>query len=400
MSRAIRRTLLVAAATLATVAVVPPASASPSGTKVAKVYQMPCADEVCRSTTDRAISDSGIARGAVQVHVTSSSRVGLDQVRLEVRYGGAWVCLKKWSTSAESFSSHYNWNTATWPGGCDGDGPETGRLMENGTYLLHVVATERVSGDVQTSAAFEVRVNNRASAPRWASTPAVKGDDKRKTEVTISWLRNPEPDVTEYHFIRANPYGGEIEFAVSAARPQAQGCSLDGDTYTCTDADFASEDYGGTYEYALIALRTSPSTAQRCALPPQDGCIESPVSDQVMTAKVVEPIPPTPVAERSTRTTPNTRARPAGRRSSSVLGSEYVNPREYYSGTFDKELPYSESPVYVGPGSDGSTLEAAGDAAGADAALPNSDKLPALAGGLILLMAALHIGRALRDPSA
>lgn len=389
-------TIPTAAAILAAAFAVP-ASAAPTGTKVSRVFQMPCRETQCHTGDDRVISDSGLARGLVQIQVSSASTVGLDGVRLDVRLDDGWTCLREWQTSAETFSSYFNWRTTAWPGGCtDDDGPRAGTLMPNGVYLLRVIAIERVSGDAQTSQPYEVRVNNRPDTPGWANEPTVAGDENRDTHVTLEWYANREPDIVEYHYIRSGPSGDEAEFAVSATSPGGQGCTVDAGVYRCTDDVFPSHEYGGRYEYALIAMRSSPSSSQPCALQPSHGCVESVLGDDVRGVAVVEPAPPKPSIKQSAtpKSTPSIRSR----RRTRVLGSEYVDPREFFTGTYSKTLPYEQRKVLIPRGNGQGAVVASGAPLSSSTGVDDRRGLLAVAGGLVFLLCAIHIARVARHP--
>lgn len=395
MRRSVRNILFATALSAAVAGSVAPAHAAPSGTKVANVFQLPCDADTCRTGADRKIPDGALAHGAIQIQVATSSSVGLDSVRLEMRAaGGSWVCMKSWTTSSENFTQRYDWDTAAWPSDCSSSGAPT----QNGSYELRVIAHEKVGDGSQTSSAYEVRVNNRAAAPVWAADPAVSGTNDHDPHVELRWEANSEPDIVEYHFVRNTSDGSEIEFAVSATKPGGQGCTRDGAIYVCSDDAFPPSGFDGTYDYLLIAYRSSPATSDSCALPPGDHCVQSPTSTQ-RSAALVEPKPPSPTPTKTTAARQTARPRPAA-----TVYREQVarDPSSCFTcGSYKPTLPYGKHQVLV-PGTKGKpAVLAAGPPLVADRSPSEPGERPwlPLAAGLVLLMAALHLARLARRPA-
>lgn len=400
-----------------------PATATPSNVRIDKLYQLPCDNPDCSGNGDDPLgTDSNPVKGSIQIHARADSNVGLEWLRVEARFGSSgsnWVCLKYWETPPSGSNKYFNWNTTSWPStpsGCSSNSAH-GELTRNGTYNVRAVAREKITGDQANSSVFVLHVNNRPSAPDWAADPSVGGEDERDPIVRLRWKANPEPDVTEYHFVRTDPNGEEWAFAVSAKNPGGQGCDLDGGVYMCEDpvlleSGYGDSGYAGTREYVLYALRSSPMSGG-CALS-SGGCIRS-QSSEVRSAEVEEPPPPPEESESPTpegsgsgsggggSSSPS--ASPSARRSSSgsggatakatprVLG-ERLDNSEFFQGEFERTLPYGQNRVLV-PGRRGNSLYAAGDPL---AAQTDDDRGPwtPLAAGLVLMLLAAHMARLLR----
>jgi hypothetical protein len=375
----------------------PVAQAAPAAS-IQNIFQGPCRASVCDAAHDDVIRNGDLAASQIQIQVAASSSVGLDFVEIQGRYGvaGAWSCLRHWDVSGSSFSSRYNWDTNAWPEFCPA-GANAGRTR-NGSYQLRVVARESVSAATDTTSYFLIKVNNLAGTPQWANQPSVSGDTKRETVVELRWLKVQDPDVREYHYVRTDPNGRATEFAVSAAKPGGQGCDLQGDEYVCYDDLFPTSGYKGTYDYELFALRYSPAASAACALPPGGNCIAGGDAG-VQSASVKEPVPvtsPTPTHGSPTPAPTKKKTR--------VLGhTDRPTYCDFYCGKFNKTLPYNGQQYVVQPNpqaSQGSDKNlAAGDSLlGSGGGDPNGRRMwTSLAAGLLLMLAAVHIGRALRD---
>jgi hypothetical protein len=197
--------------------VAPPVSAAPTGTAVSKIYQLPCRTQICGSS-DKIITANSLVRGAVQVHVTSKSSVGLSSLRLEASTdGGPYRCWKTWALEGPTDTTQYfDWDTNVRPDSCNASDGGPGRNVRT---TFRVVATERASGDTHTSPTVALRANNRPTTPEWASAPRAIDPKDGGPAVELSWRASPEPDILEYHYVRIDANGGEVEFAVSASDP-------------------------------------------------------------------------------------------------------------------------------------------------------------------------------------
>lgn len=393
-----------------------PAGAAPSGTEVTKVYRLPCGGSTCDSG-DGAISDGGTGFGSIQIQAKAQSSLGLSAVTLQARRVlngdvGAWVCMRKWSDQGTSFSSFVNWGTEAWPSspaGCS-DSSVYGTDTRNAVYDFRVQATDATG--TTTSSAYSVKVNNPAARPVWDGSPTVAGAEDNDPIVTLRWKKNSEPDIREYHFIRSGP-DGEEEFAVSATKPGGQGCDSDSSTITCYDDTLPKEGFDGDYSYSLVAFRSSPSSSYSCSISPYGSCATSQVSD-TKTVSVDEPVAQGPDAVETNappkettssggtprqNTTPSRVTRRPGSASSS--SSSYA---DFFSGEYEKELPYDANKGFALPGDDGPTDQPSALGPESDF-LGNSDvggrlrALRILSGGLIMLLVAAHLARLLRDPA-
>jgi hypothetical protein len=196
-------------------------------------------------------------------------------------------------------------------------------------------------------------INNVPSRPVWAAEPRDVGPIN-KPAVELRWTGSPEPDVVQYDIVRTAPSGAQVTYNVSAASPGGQGCSRSSNVYTCYDTNFPSSGYGGTYSYRVTAFRSSPSSNVNCT----DGgaCIASTASppDSV---SINEPSPsPSPSTGGSPSTgpsksptggssspssSPSTQNSPNNRGGSSVLSGR-TDPSEFFTGTYDEQLPYEQ----------------------------------------------------------
>lgn len=378
-----------------------PAAAAPTDTAIAKIYQLPCDGSVCASG-DTVIASGALVRGSVQIQVTSRASLGLESLRLDGGTAGVFACWKTWSLSgASSTTKTFDWDTAVEPASCEG-GAES--ASANGVVELRATATEKTSGDRHTSPRVSLRVNNRPTTPEWASEPRGAGPEDGGPSVELRWNKSPEPDVAEYHYVRVDPNGDEAEFVVSAADPGRQGCDLEGTVYRCLDDAFSEPGYGGQYTYLLIAYRSSPSTADSCALPPAGGCIQSATGDErsaILNEPGVETSDTRVLSTRSgsgsgtkSTSTGARRPRPVGNGTSyrSLEAGKY-----YFNEKFSETLPYGDRTLLT-PGDDGQPPVFAAGPVGAPIPAPRQVWLY-VAAGLLTFVLAAHIARLARDPA-
>lgn len=235
---------------------------------------------VTRAGSSAPLSQGTVVGGTIQVAVSAAADLGLEFVRLEAQSGDdpLWYCLEFWKTDgALSMSETRVWKTANWtdprageckPGICssctENSDHQHGAPSANGDYRLRVVAREQGqfnSSNDAISPNFRVTLSNAPTAPAWIGKPESNG--KPNPTVILRWSPSPEPDITEYQFVREDPSGNERVFAVSASNPQANGCSRAGSVaYTCPDGGFTKS---GTYKYAVRALRPGAGGG-RCAV--------------------------------------------------------------------------------------------------------------------------------------
>jgi len=408
------------------------ALAAPQNTQVVDVFE--CVGSGCSSNP---LPTGSVVDGDIQVTVSSSSPIGLEWLRVEGRRKGdtAWTCLQQWSgqVSATSYATNmerdYRWSTTVWPSAsatgnnCPASIGGDGSRTANGEYELRARAREANTGSQQPTSNdtvhFKVKIANKATTPSWAKSPTLIDTGSKKL-VELKWNTVPDPDVVEYRFIRSGPDGTRA-YAVSASSPGGQGCSgprapAQG-VITCYDDDFPSSDYGGTYRYSLQAFRSTPETGPSCSQITSAPCIGSGVSSQ-QTAEVNEPSPsPSPSNSPSGSISPSTRPRSTPRGSTSPSGSPssssspsrvLSDSSEFYTGTYDDQLPYDSQRGFTSlPGSDGSNSGAFDDP-GTGQTLASGDGgfgeepvdrrvSTSIAAGLLMVLIAMHIARLLYD---
>lgn len=397
-----RRTFVLAAVFTAVVWSTLPALGAPTGTAVTGVFQTPCSGSTCEAGRDSDVDHGGAVAGIIQVHVRSQSEVGLDRVELQARLGtGAWVCLRRWDVNTTTFVSHFDWDTTSWPSSCSGT--FAGDDTKNGVYTLRVFALERVTGETGTSSAYAIKVNNRPTTPAWAGALTATGEEEGTPVVELRFTGSPEPDVIEYHYVRSSPDGAETEWALSATRPGGQGCDYADGTFTCYDDQFPATGFGGRYEYVLVAFRASPASQDTCALTGQS-CVQSPASfPRAIT--LTEPPEADELTPATTEREPDRvqqgSGASSGRRPATTGGRSGSGPTycDFYCGKYGKTLPYDQQPLQVPR--DGASASSTGqNLALGDSALPeDGDRrrmMRSIAGGMMLLLAALHLARVAR----
>ncbi|HEX9775537.1 MAG TPA: hypothetical protein VGB83_08145 [Actinomycetota bacterium] len=371
-----------------------------SSTKVTKVFE--CAGSGC----DVKVEDGDVATRSIEMTVTASaSPFNLEWVELETRVDdGSWICVKHWDINAASVTKTYQWDTRAFPSapaGCP-ESPKHGKATPNGTFEFRVGAQDVTGTQGRTAQAdyFTVLVNNAPPTPSWWADPLVEGDLDGAPSVRLQWTAEAGSDVVEYHFVRQNPDGSEIEVAFDAAKPGRQGCEVDHSAaYTCYDDFFPTEGYEGSYTYSVYAFR---STAAPVTTPGVSSCVLSAgrcVESQGSTTRTVtlrapevESVAPLP------RETGRGGSRPSNR-GGSTGGSPSRAPAgcgEFCTGEFDPSLPYDQRRGFVVRGADGSAL-----AVGDDVTRVSLDQYAdrsgaaALAAGLLLLVGAAHMARVL-----
>lgn len=379
-----------------------PASATPTATKIT-VWQAPCEADTCTTAKDRPLASGTIVHGAIQIQVSSATQIGFDWVKLESRPGttGTWGCFANWSPTANNFWAQIDWTTTRWQA-C---GAGAGDLTRNEAVQFRLRAHEKVGDGETITSPFTVYLNNRPSAPLWAATPVAHSDDDYP-HVELKWKANPEPDIVEYHFVRSDPDGSEQEFAVSASNPGGQGCEFTAGSYECIDDAFPSSRYTGRYEYVVLAYRSSPSTAQGCALPPADGCTQSPTGSMryALLAEPKENPAGAPAPSKRPSSRPSPRVIIVGSHQSSNPNQDLGALPGFEGDPYDPTLPYSQTLPYSGstPSSAPPTVQSPDEIIVASDTLPVGSESGAgramryIAGGLVLMMGGIHLTRLLR----
>jgi hypothetical protein len=362
------------------------------------------------------VSNGNLVDGTISIQGTSraDTAYSIRSMKLDATGPGGTYCVIAQSSSSPLSTS---WDTNS----CSGS-------TANGQYTLKMTATESNGlTSSSTSSTFTVYVNNSPSAPNWYGGLVVTGASQRQPVVTLRWKGAPEPGVREYHFIRTDPNGNQHEYAISASNPGGQGCEQNTSTYICYDDAFPSSGFGGRYTYSLVAYRSSPSSTKSCTLGGGGDCITSAESGS-QAISITEPPPPKPTPT-STGTPgggsggggptlgggslsgPGANAGPtpaanSSKRPTSVLGSGPYDPSDCFTcGSYSKTLPYGQGRVLVPGGSATQPSYALGSPlAQSESSLPGTTDehrrtLVSIAGGLLLMLGAAHMGRALRRSS-
>lgn len=184
-------------------------------------------------------------QGTAGVSAEASAPTGVKRIVLSIE--GATVDTKEPADLRQSVTAGYTWNTSLAIG--------SGGIARNGWYQIRVHAVANDGAD--HTSLVNVKVDNPPVAPS-GLTQSTKGGT-----VTLSWLANPEPDLTGYR-IEVDSGGG---FATAG---QTKGTS------------FSAEVAPGTYSYRVVALRSSPNYADGRASAPSgtvSATIAAPQSD-------------------------------------------------------------------------------------------------------------------------
>lgn len=415
MTRASARSItLVASFLLAAGIGVPAAHAAPSVPKP-QVYQHPCGDNapVCRTSGAPTVKDGEVVTEKVQIDVTvtTSYPLTLEWVEVQARADGDWFCIRRWTASGTSFNRFFNWDTEEFPNepsGCESSASEWGDRTSNSEVDLRVLAAD--SNAQRTSETLSVVLSNRPESTAFVGEPRVIGDRTSSARVQLTWDHLADEDVSEYRLVRVDPDGGESELPFDAIDPGRDDCSLSAGRMTCTDDSIPSKSYGGRYTYSVIAFRKTQATSgtyvERCARS-SGYCIASPISTS-RSATLSDPEPRTTPTRSSPTPSPTVSETPEERREreARVLSDSFNRPTynpEFYQGTYDSELPFDEGVGLFGGGlSEGNYF--GGSQGGPFAASPagylnpperNPTPYRATAGGLLMLLVAAHMGRAL-----
>ncbi len=411
-----------AALTWVVVLCVPLAAHATASPKIAGVEVLPGGGTV---------SSGGTVAGAVRISVSATDSFNMSAADLQARFGsGTWYCLRHWQINTTSFSGTYDWDTTTWPdvpaqsGVCSGHSAATATkntYVPSGSspayYQLRLTVKDSdptscgASSCAYSSSVFKLNVANPAEAPKWDAPLEWTGvEDDGTPIVNVQWKANLEPDVVEYHWVRANPDGSEVEFAVGG-----DGCySPASGVLACGDDNFPTTGYSGTYTYALIAYRPSGNSSVSCQVPPYDGstygpaCVESLMSEP-QTVALDEPTPSPTGTPTSGSTPTGTPSRSGGRGATRVegktthrnTGSRGPNTdyQDFFTGSYNKNLPYGSQQGYGSPSGSPSptrTIDSLASGASDGDAEQTRRIWRSVAGGLALLLAAAHISRLLR----
>jgi hypothetical protein len=310
-------------------------------------------------------------------------------------------------SSAGTWTPYANWDTLTLPNGVYSFQFEV-------TEQKHTLNAGNCRGDHVYSPTVTAKLANPAHAPEWDGSPTAASDGS--ANVTLSWKKNADPDVVEYHIYRSGPDGVK-EAVVSATNPAQQGCTFSSTSYTCTDpASNFSSAYTGSYSYLIKAMRSRPDyntnedPKTMCALNGgDDPCVISSGSD-VRQVSLTAPAPtPSPSPSDSPTGSPSPGGKPTvgvrglpgtNKGGTAVLsfgsggGSGGSSYNDFYTGTYDENLPYQPKTVIIGDGT--STPGTQVEAAAVNDSPPNyrTIMLP-VAGGLLAFLSAAHVRRLL-----
>jgi len=168
--------------------------------------------------------DGEIVEGTVTARGRGTATAGVRSIKMFIE--GALVASKEPSELRQEVDVDYSWNTATVLGGSG--------IARNGWYQIKVTVVSN-SGE-STDSTRNVRVNNPAVAPSGLSVIT------HEQRVNLSWSPNPEPDIQAYR-IEADGGSGFVSVGQS-------------DT-----TNFSYEATPGTYNWRVVALRSSPADA-------------------------------------------------------------------------------------------------------------------------------------------
>ncbi|GAC1409502.1 MAG: hypothetical protein NVSMB57_02230 [Actinomycetota bacterium] len=351
------------------------------------------------SPNDSEVTTSHIIN--VGMHADSDGS-GLQYMRLDLK-GPNFAQRQVWCAPRDSSGNCASWqkgDQATYKSSFAWD---TSRLTSyNGDYTL--TFTVREIGGQPLTQSRSVSVNTPPATPSWSEiAPSTDGG----AHVTLRWIANSEPDITSYRISRAGGGGTTTVFTVNPLNP-SDGCSSSGNGFQCTDRHFGSSGYGGTYTYYLTAYRHSPVSS--------DGVSSGQASRAASISESSRGRPSTGGTPGSgpggSGSGPGPGTGPAG---SGPAGSgpgfishggglpasfvpvdpNAVNKSDFYSGSYEKSLPYSKRTTVLGV----KTKRESAGFAPEDGAMPlNARKtLLSIAGGLFTIIAALHFRRVLRD---
>lgn len=407
---------LVAAAAFAWVAVAGvPAQAAPSEVRIDRVHQTKeCPYGFCDADDPR-LSEGDVVQGRIQVNISASGSAAWFELHAlppggDPARASDWVCVAR--RNSGSSPTWMNWTTTTYPdvSGCAAADASPNDITPNGTFRLRAVGGDS-AGDTTNSSSFAIALGNKPAPPEWVGIPQVYGNGTENPRVRLQWYGQPDEDVAEYLVIREGP-GGETQFHVNAAKPGGQGC--DGSaatTYTCIDDAFPQDGYEGSYSYVVYAYRKTQATEGPAIYPCEfstGNCIESQGSgsDEV---ELRNPPRPTPTPDEVTPTPTKTRRdRERDRdRGSNVMGSRTSGSNFCFTcGTYEEVLPLQgrgllpggltgEGRYYGGTTTNGQPI------ARGYVPIPRSTKgFQALSGGMLMLLVAAHMARALRHSKA
>lgn len=159
--------------------------------------------------------DGAIVVGDVTTSATGSANTGVKSIKLFIE--GALVASKEPSDIRTSVDVSHGWNTAS---------------IRNGWYQIRVEVV--ANSGATASSHLNVRVDNAPSVPTNLTSSV------NEQTISLSWSPNPEPDIQGY---RIEVASGDSWTKVA----ESQGTS------------YAAEVAPGTYQFRVVALRSSPT---------------------------------------------------------------------------------------------------------------------------------------------
>lgn len=174
-------------------------------------------------------SDGAVLNGSTGVSATASASTGVRSAKLFI--GETLVASAEPSNLRQNVDLSYNWDTTEAFGG---------GIASNGWYTVRVEVN--ATGGGTGSSKLNVMVDNAPQAP--SNVDGYVQD----TSATLSWSPNPEPDLKGYRVEMAS--GGTWSTVTEVT----------GTSYTATLQP-------GTYDFRVVALRASPSSASHASAP-------------------------------------------------------------------------------------------------------------------------------------
>jgi hypothetical protein len=374
-----------------------PADASPTGVSVTS----PAQNAVIAGSYDADGTGSGFS-----VNVRGTARTGCSSF--------SKITFKVTGPNSYSYSPS-SW-TFAYGGSSYSGGPSTPwntENLRNGVYTTTIYATDQGTlCNSQTGSAYTTaKLANPPATPQWDGSPTAASDGS--ANVTLSFKKNPEYDVIEYHIFREGPDGTKLAI-VSATNPGDSGCTFSQGSYTCVDpASNFPANYDGTYTYAVNAWRSRPAYGsgeeEKLCSTNNSPCVVSRAGDArevTLTAPTPTPSPsssPSPGGGTPTlgthSPTPGGGNTPGNKKGTSVLSFGSSTSRsynEFYSGTYSENLPYQPKTLIVGGQGSRTPSTKTYEAASLSDGPPNyrTIMLP-VAGGLLAFLSAAHVRRLL-----
>lgn len=299
-------------------------------------------------------------------------------------------------------------SSGTWPAAANWATED----LKNGVYTVNFDVTEEQNigglGGCNGASGHDenpAKLANPPKTPSWDGSPTAGPNNT--AHVSLRWKKNQESDMVSYDIIRSGPDGSK-----TASLPQSA-CS--GDACAAEDTSFPA-DYSGTYSYKIAAYRAAPTgTGEGCGT---GQCVKSNASE-TRSVTLTKPTPsPSPSPTDSPTGSPSSTPKPGGG-SNQIGGGSTTGPNarpggssvlsfgnggggggagfnDFYSGTYDTNLPYEPKTLVIGGGKTTAPNGRQVEAASLSDEPPNyrTIMLP-VAGGLLAFLSAAHVRRLL-----